>query len=98
MAAPFPSRLAFERDMGRDSQFHFGTGRGAAADPQASADAPRTLAHARHTPMPFPAGGHPPRVDAAAVVAHEHAQLLRRIFQFDLNMRRARMTEGVEQG
>src|SRR5262245_43109066 len=79
----------------RHTQFDLGTRSRAAAYREAPADACGALLHARDAPV---AGGSRARnvgIDAAAVVSNEEPELTRRVFDFDLDRRGARMAEGV---
>src|SRR4029453_4017685 len=91
-----PPFLRLESDLPRDPELHFGPGVGAAADLQRAADALRPFAHPGDAPVPVAARQHHLRIDTAAVVAHQHAELPRAVFELDFDVRRSRMAEGVD--
>ena len=64
----------------------------------AGADALGALAHARKPPVAVacPTAARP-RIDAAAVVAHEHPQIARAVLDLDLDALAARVPERVDQ-
>ena len=62
-----------------------------------AADALRALAHAGQAPMPIAPGVQDLLVDPAAIVADQHAQVPRTVFELDFDSVRARVTERVDQ-
>src|SRR6516165_3087258 len=90
--------LTRERNACRHRKIDFGTGARAAPQRESGANPFGALPHAREPPVPVASGFHDLRIDAPAVVAHEHAESARAILDFELDSPGLRMAVRVDDG
>src|SRR5208337_2514003 len=84
-------------DRSRDRQFHLGACALLAPDFQLSADRFGALAHARYAIVSRASFLEHARINTGAVIPHPHSELPRIIPDFDFDLLRPRMAEGIAQ-
>src|SRR2546428_13231088 len=80
-----------------DGQFDLGTGRMSAPDPEFRANSLRSFAHTQESPVFITFRSQHSRVDPAAIISNDNAQMPGGVFELDLNIHRTRMPEGIDQ-
>ena len=83
--------------MPGNEELDLGAGAGATPHLEAGADAVGALAHARKPPMTVAARAQHLLVDAASVVANEHAHLRRRVLDRHFDLLPARVPDRVHE-
>src|SRR5271166_2696623 len=81
--------------MTGNGQFDLCSSRSAAQNSESRAYSFGPLAHPRQSPVPVASGVEYLRVDPTAIVAYEKPQMAGRIFEFNLDIARAGVTECV---
>jgi hypothetical protein len=95
---PFPAAAGLVPigNMAGHGKLYFRSNGGAAKHLQPSPDSFRSLAHSREAPVTLAPSEDYVRLNAAAIVAHQHAKLAGRVLQFDLNPFGAGMAECID--
>src|SRR4029077_4260740 len=89
--------MGIRRDVGRYRNLHFRTSSSPAPYTELRADTSGPLVHTQKPPVRIPLPAKHLRLDAAAIVTHNHAQLATLIFNFYFDACRFGMAQRVDQ-